>query len=284
MTIGTSHFLREPAGTVRVGVLKGDEVKDHHAVGKLKRRFHGVSEALALRGFNLQAIHHYINVVFDLLFQFRRVAELMNLTVNSNPGVALRSQVRKQIHKLALAGTHYWCQHLELQPLLHVQDLIHNLLRSLTLNHRIALRAVRRTRTRIQKAQVIMHFRDRTHRGTRVTVRGLLINRHGRRQALNEVHVRLIHLPQKLASVRRQRLHISPLAFRKNSVKRKGRLTRAGKTGEHDHRVAGQVNIHALQVMLPRAAHHQTISHYRATLHTSAKHTTSNIATNPDFS
>ena len=179
MTIGTSHFLREPAGTVRIGVLKRDEVKDHHAVGKLKRRFHGVSEALALRGFNLQAIHHYINVVLDLLFQLRWAAQLMNLTVNSNPGVALRRQVRKQIHKLALAGTHYWCQHLELQPLLHVQDLIHNLLRSLTFNHHITLRAVRRTRTRIQKAQVIMHFRDRTHRGTRVTVRRFLINRHG---------------------------------------------------------------------------------------------------------
>ena len=71
----------------------------------------------------------------------------MGLSIHSHAGITLRRKILKKIYKLALALTHYRCKHLELQLFFQIQHRIHNLLRRLAFNHRIALRAVRRTST-----------------------------------------------------------------------------------------------------------------------------------------
>ena len=49
---------------------------------------------------------------------------------------------------------------------------------------------------------------------------GLLLNRDGGRQALNYIHIGLVHQLQKLARVGRQALHIPALALGIQRVKR----------------------------------------------------------------
>ena len=133
---------------------------------------------MLLRGFDLQAVNYYLNIVLDLLLELGRIAELMGLSIHSHAGITLSRQVLEKIHKLALALTHYRCKHLEFQLFFQIQHRIHNLLRRLALNHRIALWAVRRTSTGKEQAQVVVDLRDRAHRRTWIMVGGFLINGH----------------------------------------------------------------------------------------------------------
>ena len=71
----------------------------------------------------------------------------MGLSIHSHAGITLSRQVLEKIHKLALALAHYRCKHLEFQLFFQIQHRIHNLLRCLALNHRIAFWAVRGTST-----------------------------------------------------------------------------------------------------------------------------------------
>ena len=51
------------------------------------------------------------------------------------------------------------------------------------------------------------------------------------------------------------------LALGENRVEGQRRLARSGQPGEHDQRVAGQVEVDAAQVVLTRALHDQAVSH-----------------------
>ena len=92
------------------------------------------------------------------------------------------------------------------------QDLVDDLLDALALD-RVAVRAVRDADPGEQQAQVVVDLGDRADRRTRVADCALLIDRDGRRQAVDLVDVRLLHLPEELAGVRAQALDIASLAL-----------------------------------------------------------------------
>src|SRR5205823_7828319 len=92
----------------------------------------------------------------------------------------------------------------------------------------------------------------------------LLVDRHRGRKALDEVDVRLVHLPEELAGVRRQRLDVAALPFGEDGVEGEARLPGPGQAGEHDQAVAGQVEIHAAEVVLAGTANNEAISHARS--------------------
>ena len=112
---------------------------------------------------------------------------------------------------------------------------------------------MRNARTCEQQSQVIVNLRNRADRRTRVTIRGLLIDRHGRAQAFDEIDVRLVHLSQELSRVRRQRFHIPALAFGEQRVERERGFAGARQPCEHHHAIAWKLKIHVLQVMLTSA-------------------------------
>ncbi len=84
--------------------------------------------------------------------------------------------------------------------------------------------------------------------------RRLLIDRDGRRQALDVIHVGLVHLAEELPSVRREGLDVAALALGVDGVERQRALARAGQPGDHDELVAGDLEIEALEVVLASAA------------------------------
>ena len=104
-----------------------------------------------------------------------------------------------------------------------------------------------------EQAQVVVDLGDRAHGGARVLAGGLLLDRDRRRKPLEQVHVRLVHLPEELAGVGGQRLHVAALPLGVEGVKGQGGLARAGQAGEDDEFVAGQVNRDVLQVVHARA-------------------------------
>ena len=151
----------------------------------------------------------------------------------------------------------------DLEPgaLRHLQDAVDDLLRGLLGDRLAADRAVRLADAGVEQAQVVVDLGDRADRRARVPRGRLLVDRHRRRQALDEVDVRLVHLAEELPRVGRQRLDVAALALGEDRVEGQARLARAGQPGEHDHRVAGQVEVDVLEVVLAGATDDQPVSH-----------------------
>ena len=90
---------------------------------------------------------------------------------------------------------------------------------------------------RPEHAQVVVDLGDRADRRARVVARGLLLDRDRRREPADVVVLRLLHLPEELARVGRERLDVAALALGVERVERERRLARARRPREDDERV-----------------------------------------------
>ena len=130
--------------------------------------------------------------------------------------------------------------------------LVDDLLGRLGVDRAPAVRAVRVADPRPQQAQVVVDLGDGADRRARVARGRLLVDRDRRRQALDRVDVRLLHLPQELARVGRQRLDVAALALGVDRVEREARLARSGQPGDDHERVARQHDVEVAEVVLTR--------------------------------
>ena len=128
----------------------------------------------------------------------------------------------KQLAVLALAPAHDRRQHHEARALVERHHLVHDLLGRLGGDRPAAVVAVRMADPGPQQAQVVVDLGDRADRRARVARGGLLVDRDGRRQALDRVDVGLVHLPQELPRVGGQRLRRSGAGPRRRSCRRQG--------------------------------------------------------------
>ena len=138
------------------------------------------------------------------------------------------------------------------RALRELHHLVDDLLGRLPDDRAPADRAVRLADARPQQPQVVVDLGDRADRRARVARGRLLVDRDRRREPLDRVHVRLVHLPQELARVGRQRLDVAALALGVDRVEREARLARAGQARDHHQRVARQRQRDVLEVVLPR--------------------------------
>ena len=100
-----------------------------------------------------------------------------------------------------------------------------------------------------QQSQVVVDFSNRTNRRPRVGCRRLLLDGDRRRQAVDQVDIRFLHLLQKLASIGGERLDVSALALRVDRVKREGRLTGTGEASDHHQSVTRKIDVNVLQIV-----------------------------------
>jgi hypothetical protein len=101
-----------------------------------------------------------------------------------------------------------------------------------------------------EEPQVVVDLGDRPHGGAGIAAGCLLIDGDGRREALDEVHVGLVHLAQELAGVGGEGLHVAALPFGVDSVEGQGGFPRAGKPSEHNQLFPGDLQIDVFQVVL----------------------------------
>ena len=138
---------------------------------------------------------------------------------------------------------------------------VHDLVNGLAADLPAALWAVGNTHPRPQEAEIIVDFRHRSHGRTGVLGCGLLVDGNGRRQAVDGVHVRLVHLPKELAGVRTQALHIPSLSLGVNGIEGQTGLAGTGKSGENHQLVSGDGQVHVFQIVLPRALNDDLVVH-----------------------
>jgi hypothetical protein len=92
-----------------------------------------------------------------------------------------------------------------------------------------------------------------------------LLDRDGRRQTVDQIDVRLLHLFEELAGVGRERLDIAALPFRIDRVEGQGGLAGPGKPGYDDQAVPREVDVDIAKVVNPRAANGNPVVRHAAT-------------------
>ena len=180
------------------------------------------------------------------LGQGRGLGQFAELTVDARAHETLLLHVLQELGVLALAAPHHRREQHDLRALGQGGDGVDDLIHGLALNLPPALGAVGHADARVHQAQVIVDLGDGAHGGARVAAGGLLVDGDGRGQALDHVHLRLVHLAQELPGVAGQGFHISALALGIDGVEGQGRLSRAGQAGHDDQLVAGKVDVDAL--------------------------------------
>ena len=223
------------------------------ALGELERGLDRVGDPPADVGLGDQPVDHDLDRVLVGLGQPDRLGQVADLAVDARPREPLARQVAEQLLVLALAAPDDGRQHLEPRALGQLDHLVDDLLGRLAADRAPAVGAVRVADPRVQHAEVVVDLGDGADGGARVPAGGLLVDRDGRREPLDEVDVGLLHLPQELPGVRRQRLHVPPLALGVDRVEGERGLPGAGQAREHDQLVTREVERDVLEVVLTGA-------------------------------
>src|SRR5579884_2645278 len=233
---------------------------------KAQRGLDGVGEPPANVGLHDQAVDDDLDGVLALLVELDLVAQLANLAVDADAREALLGDLLEQLRVLALPPANHVREELDARPFGELHDLVDDLLGALRGDFTPALVAVRDPDPRIEQAQVVVDLGHRPDRRARVARRRLLVDRDRRREALDVVDVGLLHLPEELPRIRRERLDVAPLPFRVDRVEGERGLARSGQPGDDDQPVAREREVDVLEVVLARALDDDRIEGVRGTV------------------
>ena len=240
---------REDGALAAVGVLG-----DGDAVGEAERGFQRIREPVAHLAAHDQAVDHHLDVVLVVLVERGNVLDAVHLAVDADAGEALLLEVGELAPVLALAAAHDGREQVEPGSLGHRLHPVDHLRDGLALDGQPGGRRVGDADARIEDAHVVVDLGDRADRRARVARGRLLLDGDRRRQALDRIDVGLFHQLEKLAGIGRQALDVAALAFGVDGVEGERRLARAGQPGDHHQRLARELDVYVLQIMLAGAA------------------------------
>ncbi len=241
----------------RVRLVHGRDA--HDAAGELERGLDGLGQAQLQIAADAEAVDHDLDVVLLLEVQRWRVVQLVQIAVDARAHETLGIQFAEQVVVLALARRDHRRQQHQLLALGPGQDLIDHLADGLGIQRLAVFGAMRGADPGEQQAQIVVDLGDGADGGARVVRGGLLLDGDGRRQALDMVHVRLVHHRQELPRIGRQGLHIAPLALGIDGIEGQRRLAGAGQPGHHHQALPRQVQVDVLQVVRACTADADTV-------------------------
>ena len=239
----------------------GGQFDGNEAAGMGAGRLDGIRQAAAQALFQHQTVNHQIDVVLLVLLALDLLGQVIQDAVHPNAGEALLPGVIEDLHVLALLTPDHGGQDDELgagaQGLHPVHDLVDGLAGDLL----AALGTVGHAHSGPQKAQIVINFRHRAHGGAGVLGGGLLVNGNGRGQALDGIHVGLVHLAQELSGIGRKALDVAALALGVDGIKGKAGFAGAGKARENHQLVSGDGQVDVLQIILSGALDADLVIH-----------------------
>ena len=158
-----------------------------------------------------------------VLVELRRLGDVDHVAIDADPHEALASRALEDPVALGLAVLDQRRQDQQACPFREGEDLVHDLLDRLALD-RVAVRAMRDADPREQQPQVVVDLGDRADRRTGVPRGALLVDRDRRRQAVDLVDIRLLHLAEELPGIGAQALDVAALALGVDRVEGQARL------------------------------------------------------------
>ncbi len=117
-----------------------------------------------------------------------------------------------------------------------------------------------------EEAEEVVDLGRRSHGRAGVGRDGLLVDGDRRRDALDRLHLGLLHLVDELAGVGRETLDVAALALGEEGVEGEGRFPRAGRAGDDDELVPGQGDVDVLEIVLRRPLDAYLVQHNRSIL------------------
>jgi hypothetical protein len=233
-TVEGEKLRREPGhGDAALGA-GGERAEEallaaHHGHGTrllavAQGQFHGVGQTLADLGLEHEPVHDQLDAVLLFLVQFGNIVQKHDFTVQAHPGEALALELGEEILVRPLLMLHQGGQEQELRALGQGHDLVHDAVRRLGLDGPAARRTMEAPQSGEEHPQEVIDLGDGAHGGTRVARGALLLQRDGRGEPLDLVHLGLVHLRQELPGVGRKGLHVPSLALGIDDVEGQGGL------------------------------------------------------------
>ena len=261
--------LRHTDAAVLTGVVLGKaqllilvrQVDHHQSAGMGAGGFDGVRQTAALPLPDYQPVYHQLDGMLLVLFTGDGLVQIVLNPVHPDTDKAALSGILKDLGMLTLLPPNHRRIDNEAGSLSQGLDPVHNLVHRLPLDFLAALGAMGRTGSGPEEPEIVVNLRHRAHGGTGVLGGGFLVDGDGRGQSVNGIHVRLVHLAQKLTGVSAQALHIPPLALCVNGIKSQTGFSRTGKPGKHHHFVSGDGQIHIFQVILSGSSNYNSVLH-----------------------
>ena len=179
-------------------------VQHHQPVCELQSFLHALSETTLFVGAEREAIQHQLDGVLLVTSEGDFLIKPPHLAINPRPHKALLRPADHFLAVLALAfADHRRKQQAGFALCVGIRE-IGDLLRSLGGHRNLTLGAVRSAQPCEEQPEVVVHLRDRAHRGAWVAVYRFLVNRNGWTEPLDVFHLGLVHLPKELAGVGRE--------------------------------------------------------------------------------
>ena len=210
---------------------------------------------------NREPIDHHLDSVALILVQHRLLAQFVEFAVDLHAHEARALHLGQLLAILALAIADDRREHVNPRAVGPSHDSIDDLLHALLRDFLAAVVTERVPDPREEQAQVVVDFGDSADGRARVARGSLLLDRNCGGQSLDRIDVRLFHLLEELARVRRQRFDVAALTLGVNRVERKRRLARAGESGDYDQAVARNLEIDVLEIVFARALDDDSIGH-----------------------
>ena len=186
-----------------------------------------------------QPIDEDVNGVVAAAVELDLVAvERDELAVDARAGEAAGAQGRQLALELALAAAHDGREHVDALVRRVEQHHVHDALERLRRDLAVAVRAMGDANVGEEQAKIVVDLGHRPDGRSRVGGGGLLFDGNRRREPVDQVDVRLLHLLEELPRVGRERLDVAALPFRIDGVEGQRRLARAGEAGDDHHPVA----------------------------------------------
>ncbi len=242
----------QPSGEQPVSPF--ERVHDHHALGQIEGDLDGLADAAIDTRLHEQPVDDDLDGVIAPTVQPDVVLERHEAAVHPDLGEAAGPQTGQLLLELALPPPNDGRQHVDPLAGLEGQHAVDDAIERLRRDGPAAARAVRYTDVGEQQPQVVVDFGDRPDGRAWIGSRRLLLDGDRGRQSLDGIDVRLLHLLEELARVRRQGFHVAALPLGVDGVEGERRLPRAGQARDHDEAIARQVDVHVLQVVNARAA------------------------------
>jgi len=228
------------------------------AVGQLERGLERVGEASAVLAPDGEPVHHDRHVVILAAVERGGRGDLDERAVHVGAHVALLAHLLEEVAELPLPAPDHRGEHLEARPRRPREHDVGDLPRAHPLDRPPAGGAVRGAGAGVEQAQVVVDLGDGADGRARVVAGALLLDRDGRREPLDGVHVGLLHEPEELPRVGRQRLDVPPLPLGVDRVEGERRLAAPRQPGDDGQAVARDRHVDVPQVVLAGAADDQS--------------------------
>ncbi len=218
--VRAGEMLREGDGFLFAALAHDADLGD--SVCKAQRRLHRFGQPLSDAVAADQAVHDHLDRVLlvSAEIESRSFRQLHGFSVDPHPGEALLGQVLEQSLVLPLAAPDYGCENTESRSFGKIEHPVDDLLGSLSLDRTAAIGAMGPPYAGVEKSQVVVDLGDRADRRPRVAACRLLVDGDRRRKSFDEIDVGLVHLPEELPRVRRERLDVTALSFCVDRVER----------------------------------------------------------------